>query len=338
MKVLTKELLTVEKPYAKYKGAAPLNLAAEMRISEGKQGSIVEFIGTGDFGTQWNNRQKFEVDAGRDMEPELWKVLYDVMEDSSLPKSFQVSRIGPGQALFGVVPEGGEVHWITIDNTNFTVTLQHIALGLKYSKDLVVFNDMWNVPMVERQIGIAYNAYRNNLFLAPFIQYAYTSNNQTVASAQGTTLNEKRLNTLADAVSHAMDDTTNPRRGPFALLCSTRDTLIWQQILNPVAQYGINLNSPVADKISTIIGYNGWTGKRGLLTETYPGVTSGTCYLIDLGYKTRNMRAFIKQDFQRTVGEGDVSRFILEELVYDAYLAGYTDVAASTEQIVLPTS
>ena len=39
---------------------------------------VYEFIGTDSFGTQWADRQRYEIDAGRDEEPMVYTPIYDI--------------------------------------------------------------------------------------------------------------------------------------------------------------------------------------------------------------------------------------------------------------------
>lgn len=337
-KFITKELLSVEKPKAKFK--PDFRLSDIMRVSEqGIDRTVMEFVGTGDFASQWVERQRFEVDAGRDEEPLLYANLYEETSDPSFPRNVTVYRVGPGAVVFELVNEGGEAKMVTVEESNYAVVMQHYAAALEYTKDLVVYNELWNLPLIERQAGKAFNALKNHVHLSPFTGYAYTNANQTAASAVGATIEEKFLRTLEDAIANSSDDTTNPRFGPFALLCSTRDAMTWRRVLNPVQQWGVDVgSSEVRDMIRFVIGYNGWTGRRGNKTTTYPGVTSGKTYLIDISDKMRNLRSFVKQDLDSVMGNPDVTRFVMEQVVYDAYFTNYADVAATTEEITNPTS
>lgn len=336
-KLLSKELLALEKPVATPN--RPVIMKEHLKIVEQGIGrTVVEFIGTGDFAAQWYDRQRFEVDAGRDQEPVLYTPLFAETVDPSLPRNVTVYRVGAGAVIMEEITEGGEVKFMTVEQSNYPVEMHHYAVGLEYSKDLIVYNELWNTALMERQVGVAYNALRNHIHLAPFIQFAYTSANQTAASALGTSLMEKWANTLDDAIDNASEDATNPRPGMYWLLCSPGNATKFRRLFTDVPQQGFSVRAMNADRIAGIIAYNGWTGRRGKKTVQYPGVESTKAYLIDVSDRIRNLRSFVKQELQTTVGSEDVSRFILEQVVWDAYFTMYADVAATTEEITLPTS
>lgn len=347
VKQVSKELLAVEKPRIAFK--------ENFRLSEHLQpvslpgGKVAhEFIGMDNFAAAFYRRQEYEVDAGRAEEPILYTPLYQVIEDANLPEIVAVNRLGPAGVVFQKVVEGGEVKFATMGESNFAVPIYHHAVALEYSDDLVVYNKLFSVTEVERETGIAHNALLNHLHLSPFIDYTYASTNKTNAHSTGNggeidyesdkmTLAEMYLRALEQAITNSVNDTTNPRRGPYALLVPTTNLFTLERAFTVVPQQGITVQSSAVGRITTVIAYDGWTGQMGNKTFTYPGVTAGKAYLIDLSRRTRNHRSYVKHGLRRVQGNPDVSRFILEQTVWDTRLGVYTSPVASTEEITLPT-
>lgn len=337
LRVLTKESLKIEKPKWKFKQDFILKDHLKV-VEQTKQGTVVEFIGTGNFNAAWYARQSYEVDAGKDEEPVLYRPIYNVVEDASLPRNVTVYKIGPGAVIFEEVKEGGEVKFVTVGESSYSVPLYHYATGLEYSKDLVMYNELWSIPIVERAAGIAWNALLNHLHLYPIIAASYTSANQTAANTSGDSIPENFIRTLEDAITAGIQDETNPRRGPYILLVSTGDLFTLERAFTRVPQQGITLQSSALSRVSTIIAYDGWNGTRGAKTVSYTGVTKGTAYLIDTSYRDRYFGSFIKQNLQRGSGNPDVSRFILEQVIWDAYLGVYASPLNAVEEITWPTT
>lgn len=335
--IFSKALLSKDKPKSTFREGFDLRKVTRP-VKENGQVRYYEFIGTDNFGTSFYARQAYEVDAGRQQEPILYLPIYDVTEDANLPRSIPIDRIGPGSIIFEEVTEGGETVFGTIGGSSDSILMHHYAAGIEYSKDLVVYNELWNIAIVERAAGIAYNALQNDVHLRPFLTFAYTPANQTPASAVGTGIVEHYIRTIDDAVISAQQDTTNPRNGPYVLLCAPGDLPTITRALSPVPQLGTTVASVMGSNITTIIAYNGWTGTRGKKTVTYPGVTTGKAYLIDVGNRGRYSRSFVKQGLLTAMGNPDVSRFILEQSIYDCYFTNFVDVAAIAEEITLPTS
>jgi hypothetical protein len=298
---------------------------------------IYEFIGTDTFGAEWQQRQFFEVNAGRDEEPVVYTPLYDIVNDANLPKNIDVNTIGPGGVVFEEVFEGGEVKFSTITSGEFTVPVRHWATGLEYSDDLVVYNSLWNVAMVERQMGIAHNALLNHLHLNPIISYSYAAANQTAAVTTGATTTEDWLLTLEAAIANARADATNPRRGPYYLLIAGANEFMVERALQRVPQQGVALQANAAlSAIRGVISYDGWTGTRGAKATTYTGVSAGKAYLISQQYRGQDFRSFVKTDLQQYGTQEDISRFLLQSVWHSRY-GVYANPLRSVEEITWPS-
>jgi hypothetical protein len=67
-------------------------------------------------------------------------------------------------------------------------------------------------------------------------------------------------------------------------------------------------------------------------------VTRGTSYLISLALQEEDFQFYIKQDLEATMGNPDVSRFILEQTVWDTYLGSYAAPNRAVQKIVWPVA
>jgi hypothetical protein len=301
---------------------------------------IFEFIGTDTFGPEWTKRQQFEIDAGRDEEPILYTPLYQITANSGLPKTVDVSTMGPGGVVFEEVFEGGEVKFSGVTSGQYSIGIRHWATGLEYSKDLVIYNQTWNIAVVERQMGVAHNALLNHLHLNPIIAYGttpgYPAANKTAAVTSGATTTEDWLLTLEAAITHSKADPTNPRRGPYYLLASTGNVFSIERMLIRTPQLGTSIQAPSAlDAIRGVIAYDGWTGKRGNKSVTYPGVATGKAYLISQQYRGQDFQSFEKQGLQNEGQQVDLTRFMTQQ-VWDSYYGVYANPLRSVEEITWP--
>lgn len=335
--IVSKATLAEQKP----KIAFPKNFRLsdhlrEIRDGGGANKRVYEFLGSDNFSDEWNQRQQFEVDAGRDEEPILYTPLYDVINDPNLPEVVNIFKIGPGGVVLEQVYEGGEVKFASVSSSTETVTIKHYGVGLEYSKDLAVFNRLWDVAIVERQAGIAYNALLNHAHLYPYISYSYASSNQTAAVTSGATDAEDILLTLEAAIVAAKADTSNPRRGPYNLLISSADMFRVERALLRVPQQGFTQQSSAIGMIQNVIVYDGWTGTRGGKSTTYTGVSANKAYLIDTANRMFDAKSYIKQDFRLDGEDMDASRFMTSR-IYDCYFGVYTNVLRSTEEVTLPS-
>lgn len=337
MKFLSKELLHEKKPKVSF--PPHLQLRDHVReVGKAKGGHLIyEFVGTDTFSSEWNERRRYEIDAGRDEEPLLYEPVYDIVQDASLPRLVDIKKIGPGGVVFEEVLEGGEVKFATVTSSEQSVRIRHYAQGLEYSKDLVVFNELWQVPIVERQVGIAYNALLNHIHLNPILTGTYAAANQTAANTAGATTVEDFFLTIEDAITNAKTDATNPRRGPYVLLISSAQMFTVEKALMRVPQQGASQQSSALDMIRSVIAYDGWTGTRGGKSTTYAGVTSGTGYLVSLQYQDQDFQSYMKQDLMQDPNEDyDLSRF-MTQLAWDCYFGAYANPTRAVEEITWPS-
>ena len=333
MKIISRDLLTNRKPHAQFPDKFSMADHVKELAVQPNGHRVYEFVGTNDFGAAWQERQRFEVDAGRDEEPLLYQAIYSEIRDPNLPKNVDINRIGPGGVVFDEVLEGGEVKFASVESSEATVRIRHYGVGLEYSKDLVVFNELWSVPLVERQVGIAYNALLNHIHLNPILTAAYAAANQTAFNNTGDSTVENYLLTIEDAVTNSRADKTNPRRGPYVLLCSSSDLFTIEKALTREVQQGLAQQSQtVRNAIRAVIAYDGWTGTRGNLTTTYAGVSAGKAYLISLQYQGQDFQSYMKQDLMQDGEERDVSRF-MTQVVWDTYFGAYANPLRAVEEI-----
>lgn len=301
--------------------------------------TIGEFIGAGSISQDFFTRQRYEVDAGRDQEPLLFPALYSITRDASLPENIDINTLGPGGVVFTLIQEGGEVKFASINSSEHTVKLYQYAAGIEYSERIFRFNNLFRLPFIERQFGVASNAVQNHIHFDPILSYTYAATNQTAASAVGSTLEEKYHNTLDAAITASRTDATYPRRGPYVLLVASDNLSMARKATTRVAQQGFEKQSPeVFDSIQSVIAYDGWTGTRGKLATTYAGVTANKAYLISLAYREMDLQSFYQQDLRMQRGDGDLSRFIVEQVIWDLWLGVYANPRACVEEITLPTS
>jgi hypothetical protein len=216
--------------------------------------------------------------------------------------------------------------------------MRHYAVGVEYDKDLVKYNQQWRIGIVERSAGRAFNALKNHIHLNPIITHSYPAANLTAASAQGATLEEKTLRTLEAAIVDGENDATNRRSGPYVLMIAPSNRFMIERILNRVPQEGITLQSSAIDAIQSVVIYNGWTGTRGKKTTAYGGVPANTAFLCNMAYREEDFQAWESQPLESTMGDGDVTRFILQQTVWDTYFGMYVNQTRAVQKVALPTS
>lgn len=334
-KYLSIETLRKDLPYSQ--AASDLDLSKVLRERQVGGQTVYEFIGSDDFGAEWYERTRFEVDAGRQRVPILYEPIYDIVVDAGLPETLNIKNWGPGGFVLEEIFEGGEVKFGHVTTSEAAVSQRQFGVGLEYSKKLVMFNQLWQIARIERAVGEAHNALLNHLHLYPIINFSYTSANQTAAVTSGATTTEDWFLTLEAAVVAGMNDTSNPRNGPYVLLIHPSQQFMVERALSRVPQEGFRQDSTALANITTVIGYAGWTGVRGRKETTYPGVTAGKGYLINTAYREQDFLSLVKQPLDSVRGNPDVSRFILEQIVWDVWLGVYANPERAVEEITFPS-
>jgi len=339
--VMSKARLQQDKPVMEAKN---VDLSQRVKTFGGGGGNIIgEFIGNDNFAKQFYQRQKYEIDAGRDQEPILFTPIYNTITDANLPETFEIFTLGTTGIVFEKVLEGGEVKFATVGEGKKVVKIEQYAAGIEYTERLFMYNQIWQLAPLERQFGIAHNALMNHIHFYPILNHTYASANQTApvswTSFKTTaSMPEKYLRALEQAMTDGVNDTSNPRRGPYALLCNTADQFTFERALQVVPQQGFDLQSSAIGNIRALIAYNGWTGYRGKKTTTYSGVPSGKAYLIDLSNKMSDFQGYVKIPLRMQTGNADVSRFIMAQMVFDTHFGVFADPARAVQEITLPTS
>lgn len=318
------------------------NLTDHIRLTAGNKEHVAELISTGNFGANWYQRIRYEVDAGREEVPLVYQPIYEITDDPTLPRTIPIERLGPLGVVFEEVEEGGEVKFASVTESTDSVTIKHRAVGLKYTEDLLLYNEMFRISRMERRFGNAHNAVMNHIHLSPIISASYTGSNITDGTAltsfrADAPMEEKFARALEAAMNTATDDGTNPRPGPYVLLVGTGAALTARRALMAAPQQGFNIQaSPIMDLVTDVIVYRGWSGERGGKPTTYAGVASTDAYLIDVGNKAFDFQSFVKHGLRMRMGEGDASRFIERENIWDSRVGVFANPLRAVHKITLP--
>lgn len=336
-KVLRSTAPIEQKPIWQFKKG--VNLAPNFNFGKDV---VTEFIGNSDFAQVFRERQDYEFWAGFEEVTPLYPALYNIIQDANLDEFVRVNAMGPAGVVMNQILEGGEVEYLTVEETAFIAQILHYAVGVRYTKQMMMFNRTWELAEIEREVGKATRALMNHIHMNPILTHSYAATNQTAANTDGATIQENYLLTLEDAIvaSKDMDKTANPnyRPGQYAIICASGDYFMWEKALTRVPQEGVNLQSSVSSQIAALIEYDGWSGTMGGLTTTYAGVTAGTSYLVSIPAARRYLRSYIKQGLMRNPGDPDNSRFIVGDDIWDTAFGVYASPAGCVEEITLPTT
>ncbi|MCL4255988.1 MAG: hypothetical protein KJ043_19680 [Anaerolineae bacterium] len=104
IQIVSKALLEKDKPIAPFKEG--FDITKKVRVAGSRAGGIVaEFIGSDNFAKQFYERQRYEIDAGREQEPLLYQPIYNTISDSSLPALIDIYKLGTTGVVFEKIEE-----------------------------------------------------------------------------------------------------------------------------------------------------------------------------------------------------------------------------------------
>lgn len=316
-----------------------VRLQDHINVQKNDKQVVAEFIGNDNFSQDFITRQEYEVDAGRQMVPELYQEVYDVQRNSNFPKIVEIDVMGPGGFVFEEILPGGEVKFASMESSDKSVKMRHWGQGIEYDEDIFIYNQTWRLSPIERMVGKAHNALMNHLHFNPILTATLTGDNATAAVTSGSTLVENFLLTIEAAITDSKKDKTNPRPGPYVLLVASDDFFKTEKALMEVPQQGISRQSRSAiGKVRSVVEYDGWSGTRGKKAVTYPGVTAGEAFLVSQAWREFDFQSKIKQDLRRIEGDKNMNRFIIGVDIFDVRLGIFSDPKRSVQKITWPTS
>lgn len=295
---------------------------------------IKEMIATANGAMDLIQKVRVDVEFGQAEVPLLYKDIYDVIPGPFPGRAVQLGEnLLQANIVFLEKFEGGEVQFGTLSRgVPKFVTLQTYAAAFEYTEDMLEWDSTFEVEMLNRAMGRAYNYLLNHLHLSPIITYTYTTgagSNTTPYDTTGADPQHKTLNTFRNAYQTAVS--AKPQRTPSIILASEADRFqIEDALLAPVRDA---LGNPLPRvPVDTIIYYDGTTITVGNKTYTYSGVTAGTAYFIMPKFK---FKEFIHHDLIVDATDDDLSRLIATEIVGRARRGLYADLAASVQKVLL---
>lgn len=300
-------------------------------------------INTGQFLADFRKQRMFYLDAGRDENPLLFEGVFNVVRDPNIEDIITVNVRGNVGVVWERVVDGESLPTIDIKERQHTVKIYDYGVSVIITEKMMRSNRAWEMGPIIREIGKAHNALMNHKHMDEIISASYTGNNVTAAASIGATNQEKIATTIYNAIEDSINDTVNPRRGPFVLLCSMAD---YGNIVNAIARPNVSqegFDVQLIDKISPfnvsqIVAYDGWQNTMNNVTTTYSGVSAGTCYLIHTGNRDVDLQSFIRREMQMREDENtDVRRRIALTQAYSTEFGVFTDTVRSVQEVTLPT-
>lgn len=299
------------------------------------QKSLKEMITTSDGAMDLIQKVRVDVEFGQAEVPLLYQPIYDMIPGPFPGRAIQLGEnLLQANVIFLEKWEGGEVQFGEMSRgVPKFVTLQTYAAAFEYTEDMIEWDSTFELEMLNRAMGRAYNYLLNHIHLSPIISYTYTtgagSNTTPFDTTAGLDNQHLTLNTFRSAYKTAVS--AKPQRTPSVILASEVDRFqIEDALLAPVRDPQGNPLARVP--VDTIIYYDGASITVGSKTYTYPGVTPGTAYFIMPKFKAKE---FVHHDLRVDASDDDLSRLIEAEIVGRARRGLYIDIANSVQKVLL---
>jgi hypothetical protein len=295
---------------------------------------IKEMITTSNGAMDLIQKVRVDVEFGQAEVPLLYKDIYDTIPGPFPGRAVQLGEnLLQANIVFLEKFEGGEVQFGQLSRgVPKFVTLQTYAAAFEYTEDMLEWDSTFELEMLNRSMGRAYNYLLNHLHLSPIIANSYSTganSNTTAYDTTGADDQHKTLITFRKAYQVAVS--AKPQRTPSVILASESDRFqIEDALLAPVRDSQGNPLPRVP--VDAIIYYDGASITVGPKTYTYSGVTPGTAFFIMPKFK---FKEFVHHDLRVDASEDDLSRLIASEIVGRARRGLYADLTNSVQKVLL---
>lgn len=222
-----------------------------------------------------------DVELGREQVPILYRPIYQRIENSDFPKEFEAKWAQYGSVIFFEHMEGEEVKFGSLQAEEGPIArIRGYSAGFEYTKELSIFNQTFNLEMLNQAFGEAHNAILNHLHLGPFIDFQYKAANKTgpvYVDENGKKLSDKNgahyILSLRATMKAALQKSREKKRPGTILLANSADQY---DINDALSSFTIGPTPYKAlEGVSDIIYYDGWETQVGQKSYTYKGVPSG---------------------------------------------------------------
>ncbi len=270
-----------------------------------------------------------DVELGKEQVQLLYKPIYDTITDPNFPEVLDAKWAMHGNCVFLEHMEGDEVKFGSISAEHGpTARIRTYSTGFEYTKKMIDFNETFNVELLNKSMGEAYNALLNHLHLYPIIGYTYKAANKTAfQGGEGDPVWLGMYKTFVQAVK----DTRTAKRPGTVLLANSADAMDIEMALRGGHQIEGSIY-PAIPGINSIIYYDGWETTVGKKHYEYKGVESGKAYLIR---PKRGFKELIKRDYTVETGNKDVSRLVEEQIVAYCYRGVFAAIEENVQEITL---
>lgn len=269
-----------------------------------------------------------DVELGKEQVQLLYKPIYDTITDPNFPEVLDAKWALSGACVFLEHMEGDEVKFGSIEAEHGpTARIKTYTSGFEYTKKMIDFNETFNVELLNKALGEAYNALLNHLHLYPIIGFNYKAANKTAFKGE---VGEPAWVRMHRTFEQAVKDTRTAKRPGTIILANSADQMDIERALKG-GMYKEEEFLPIPG-INSIVYYDGWDVTVGKKLHEYKGVEPGKAYLIR---PKRGLKELVKRDHTVETGNKDISRLVEEQIVAYCYRGVFAAVEENVQEITL---
>lgn len=270
-----------------------------------------------------------DVELGKEQVQLLYKPLYDTITDPNFPEVLDAKWAMSGACVFLEHMEGDEIKFGSVAAEHGpTARIKTYTTGFEYTKKMIDFNESFNVEMLNKAMGEAYNALLNHLHLSPIIGFTYKAPNKTAFKGEaGDPVWLGMYKTLEQAVK----DSRIAKRPGTVLVANSADQMDIEMALRGGHQIDGSIYPAIAG-INSIIYYDGWETTVGKKQYEYKGVEQGKAYLVR---PKRGLKELVKRDYTVEKGNKDISRLVEEQIIAYCYRGVFAAIEENVQEITL---
>ena len=270
-----------------------------------------------------------DVELGRESVQTLYKPIYDTISDPNFPELLDAKWALRGNCVFLETVEGGEVKFGSIQaEYGSTARIVTYTTGFEYTKKMKDFNQSFQVEMLNKEIGEAYNALLNHLHFSPIITAKYKTENKTAYAGKDDDLPWVRL---YETIKAGLKATSIGKRPATVLLANSANRIDIETALR--GGYQINGTIyPAVSGIQTIIYYDGWDTSIGKKSYAYDGVPADKIYLIR---PKRGFKELLKQDLRIEANSGDLTRMVEQQMIGYTYRGVFAAIDENVQELTI---
>ena len=270
-----------------------------------------------------------DVELGREQVPILYKPIYDLLSDPSMPRIIDAKWALTGSVVFTEHMEGEEVKFgsLAVEHGPMARILTHSA-GFEYTKEMKDFNDSFSVELLNRSMGEAHNALLNHMHFSPITKFNYKASNKTAYQGKA---DDALWVRYYHTINAGLANSRKAKRPGTVLLASS----VNKDNIEMALKGGYTINGttyPAVSGIEAVIYYDGWSVNVGKKTHEYEGVPEDKLYLIR---PKRGFKELLKRDLTIEAEGGDLSRLVDNQIVGYSYRGVYAAVEENVEEISL---